>query len=78
VILRGVVRLVGVGCAAGVVLSVIVVQALRPLLAQGQSTLDPIAIISVLTILSVVGAAASVGPARRAARIDPSMALRSE
>jgi len=78
VVVRGAVTLVAVGSAVGLVLSLGVVQALRPLLSRGQSAIDPFAVLGVLIVLAIVGAASSVWPARRAASIDPSTALRSE
>jgi hypothetical protein len=78
VILRGALTLVTAGSAAGLVLSLGVVQALRPLLSRGQSAIDPLAVFGVLSLLVIVGAASSAWPARRAASIDPSTALRSD
>jgi ABC-type lipoprotein release transport system permease subunit len=40
------------------------------------SPYDPITIVSIVTILSAVSIAACLVPARRAARLDPVVALR--
>jgi ABC-type antimicrobial peptide transport system permease subunit len=39
---------------------------------------DPITLVSVMGLLTVVAALATLVPARRAARIDPAVALRAE
>ena len=44
----------------------------------GVSPYDPLTLLSAVVILSVVGAAAGAGPARRASRVDPMIALRQE
>ena len=44
----------------------------------GVSALDPLAYTSVLVLLVTAAVAASVAPARRAARVDPVTALRWE
>ena len=77
-ILRSATRVVAVGAAIGAVASLVVLQALRPFLAIGQSTVDPVAIAGVGVTLIAAGAAASLWPARRAASVDPTAALRSE
>jgi putative ABC transport system permease protein len=77
-ILRGATRVMVAGAAIGALLSLVVLQALRPFLAVGQSTLDPVAVAGVTIILLVAGAAASVRPARRAASADATTALKSE
>ena len=52
--------------------------ALRPILAAHQRAFDPLASLAVFAILLAVGTAATVRPARRASRVDPLIALRSE
>lgn len=44
----------------------------------GISPYDPATLIAALLVLVVVGIAASAGPARRASRVDPMVALRQE
>jgi putative ABC transport system permease protein len=64
---------VGIGLAAGVV----VAQLVRSLL-FGISTLDPATFAGGGALFLVVAVAASLGPARRATRVDPMIALRAE
>jgi ABC-type antimicrobial peptide transport system permease subunit len=45
---------------------------------QSVSALDPLAYGGVILLLAAAGIAASVAPARRAARVDPAIALRWE
>jgi predicted permease len=42
------------------------------------SPYDPLALLAGVSVLTVVGAVASAGPARRASRVDPMVALRQE
>jgi ABC-type antimicrobial peptide transport system permease subunit len=44
----------------------------------GVSPYDPLTLFAAVAILSLVGAAAAAGPARRASRVDPMIALRQE
>jgi putative ABC transport system permease protein len=44
----------------------------------GVSPYDPVTLVSALLVLVAVGITASAGPARRAARVDPMVALRQE
>jgi putative ABC transport system permease protein len=66
-----------VGGVAGVVVSLASSQLLAKLLFEVSPT-DPIALLSACAILLVTGVAAAYLPARRATRIDPANALRSE
>jgi len=70
-------RLVGAGAAIGVALSLILLQSLRSLL-FGVAANDATTYIGVLVLMCAVGAIASYLPARRAARVDPLVALRYE
>ena len=67
-----------IGAVAGLAVSLLVMQALRPLLASGQSAVDPFAIVAIITALVVTGGLASFGPARLATSVDPAVALRAE
>jgi len=68
-------KLVGLGLAIGTVISLLIAQVARGLLA-GLSPADPAALVGAAAVLVVVGAAACYWPARRAAAVDPIVALR--
>jgi putative ABC transport system permease protein len=70
-------RIMLIGLALGVVSALVATRALRGLI-FGVTTLDPITYVVVVATISAVGLAASWIPARRATRIDPMEALRSE
>jgi predicted permease len=67
---------VGSGIAAGVILTL----ALNKILAQWAegSSRDPLVLLAVMILLSLVAAVACIGPARRAVNVDPMTALRYE
>jgi predicted permease len=69
--------LVVVGLAAGLVLSAIGGRVLSAYLFETQPT-DPVALGAVALACLTAGAVACLGPARRATRVDPMLALRSE
>jgi ABC-type antimicrobial peptide transport system permease subunit len=64
---------VGLGCIAAYGASTLLASQLR-----GVSPHDPFAFLSVVAVLLFVGLQACLWPARRAARIDPMVALRYE
>ena len=66
-----------IGIGAGLILASILVGVLRSLL-FGVQPHDPVTAIGVSAILALVALAACYVPARRAASVDPVMALRSE
>jgi predicted permease len=70
-------RLGAIGMAIGIVASLVFAGALRTLV-FGVSTADPATFAAMLVILTIVAALAGYLPARRASRIDPIIALRSE
>ncbi len=76
VVLMGV-QLVGLGAAIGVVASLLLAGAIKSQL-WGVSAHDPITVVSVTGVLLVTGVVACWIPARRAARVDPLVALRYE
>ncbi|MFL5639709.1 MAG: ABC transporter permease, partial [Gemmatimonadaceae bacterium] len=69
--------LVGVGVIAGLAGAVATSRVLRSLLFQ-VSAVDPLTLAGVCVLLVTVATLAGYLPARRAARIDPVEALRSE
>ena len=70
-------RLVTVGVALGSVLAFAVAHAIRSQL-FGVQPADPVTLITVITVLAFVGVLAAALPARRAARIDPVITLKTE
>jgi ABC-type antimicrobial peptide transport system permease subunit len=76
-VLRHALVVVGVGIAAGVVGAVTLSHLLGSLLFEVSAT-DPVVFAAIAFMLLVVGAAAGFLPARRATRVDPMVALRSE
>jgi predicted permease len=78
VIFRQSLILVGSGVAAGLVLALFAMQPLALFLVPGLSTLDSRAFLGVVGVLVTVALLATVGPATRALRVDPMVALRYE
>jgi putative ABC transport system permease protein len=73
---RGMV-LVAVGVAAGLVISLLSASVMRSLVA-GVNPRDPVTFVSTAVILLLVALTANFVPARRATRIDPLVALRTD
>jgi ABC-type antimicrobial peptide transport system permease subunit len=67
----------GIGALAGAAGSLAIAPVLRSLL-FGISPSDPVSVLAAPAILAAVAAAASLLPARRAARVDPIVSLRNE
>ena len=76
-ILRQTLRLAGAGLLAGTAASLILTHALQSLL-FGVTPTDPVTFAAMIVVLLAVAAAAGYLPARRASKIDPMIALRSE
>ena len=69
-------RVVGTGAAIGLVLAAMSGRLIETML-FGVRPLDPATFVIVTTVLGITAALSIVGPAWRAARIDPAVALRS-
>ena len=76
-VLKSAMGLVAVGVMIGVVLSLGLAQAIRSFL-YGVGATDPVTFIGVPALLAVVALAAAFVPARRASRVNPVEALKSE
>jgi putative ABC transport system permease protein len=70
-------RLVGIGLAVGIVASLASTRLLRSQL-FGVQAVDPLAYAVVILLLAAVALLACYVPARRAAAVDPMIALRQE
>jgi ABC-type antimicrobial peptide transport system permease subunit len=76
-ILREGAAVIGIGVAVGLAGALIATRFLQTLLFEIRPG-DPLTLVSVSALLSIVGLAACYLPARRATRIDPLVALRTE
>jgi len=70
-------RLLAAGTAAGLILTLLADRVLRSVL-FGVSPMDLATLAGTVLTLAIVSALATLAPARRAARIDPLDAIRSE
>jgi predicted permease len=76
-VLREGLELVGIGLVLGIVAAVSMQKAVASEI-YGVRALDPLVLVSVMAVLAIVALAACAVPARRAMRVDPIIALRSE
>ena len=76
-VLRETTPMVLVGIGVGVAIGLAVTRLMRALLYEIQPT-DPVTFVGVPVVLALVGVLAALLPARRAARVDPLVALRSD
>jgi ABC-type antimicrobial peptide transport system permease subunit len=76
-VFRQALRIVGTGVAAGMIVTVPIAFAMRAVFI-GVSPLDPISFGGIAALFALVAFVAAAAPARRAARIDPVVALRAE
>jgi ABC-type antimicrobial peptide transport system permease subunit len=70
-------RTVGAGGVIGLTLAIVAAMALSRVL-YGVRPLDPVVLPAVLALIGLVAVVASLAPARRAAAIDPVIAMRAE
>ncbi|HEV2114802.1 MAG TPA: ABC transporter permease, partial [Terriglobales bacterium] len=70
-------RLVGAGTAAGLVVALVLAEVLSSQLFE-VSAFDPFTLVLMVVVMGAVAALASYVPARRAAKVDPIVALRYE
>ena len=81
---RGVAGLIAIGTALGLTLTMLATLALRAVYAPAPGValyrpgIDPLALLTITTVMALVGIAAAFVPARRAARTDPLVALRHD
>jgi putative ABC transport system permease protein len=76
-VLRSGMMVAGIGLGAGVAAALLVSRFMQSLLFQVKPT-DAATFISIAVLLAVIAFIATYGPARRAARVDPLTALRTE
>ena len=76
-VMRRAIALTAAGLALGLTLAIAAARWLTTLL-FGVKTADPVTMVVAVVLLAGASVAASFVPARRAARVDPAMALRSE
>ena len=76
-VLRQGLGLTGIGIAIGLIAGAGVAQVVRSLL-FGVSALDPVTFLSGAALFVAVAIGATLGPARRATKVDPMVALRAE
>jgi putative ABC transport system permease protein len=77
-VLRHAARVIGAGAAVGLVLALIGLRLLFGMMTGGDSGVDILAIVAVILFFALVAALACFVPARRAAKIEPMVALRTE
>src|SRR5437879_1211507 len=76
-VLREAMLLLGVGLTAGMLLALWAARAAAALL-FGLQPYDPVSMVAAIALLTIIALGASYGPARRAAALEPMVALRDE
>lgn len=77
-VMRQGLAMVGLGAAIGLVLALAAARVIRGVLYGAGAAFDPVTYVVVPLVLSVVAALATWVPARRAAGVDPMLAIRAE
>lgn len=77
-VIRTGLRLVMAGIAVGLIASLLLGRIMEPELSRGVKSYDPATLVGMTLLLAVVGVLACWIPARKAARVDPMVALRYE
>jgi putative ABC transport system permease protein len=77
-VLRDGLILIGIGTAIGLVVTLMATRPLTTVLAHGINPTDPVTFLAVTLLLGIVATGACLLPARRAAQVDPMVALRYE
>jgi predicted permease len=77
-IAREALTLLGIGVSIGFAIAWFAAGPIAMFLVPGLQPIDPLGVAAVVITLAVVGAAATLGPARHAMRVDPMSALRWE
>jgi predicted permease len=77
-VLRDSLLLVAVGITIGLGIAMVATQPLAMFLVPGLSPTDPLTFLAVIALLAAVALAATIGPALKALRVDPMVALRYE
>jgi putative ABC transport system permease protein len=77
-VLRHAARVIGAGAAVGLVLALIGLRLLFGMISRGDTGVDVVAIAAVSLFFAIVAALACLVPARRAAKVEPMVALRTE
>jgi putative ABC transport system permease protein len=75
-VLRDAVALVATGSIVGLAIAFFVMRPLAMFLVANLTPSDPLSLGTVVVVLTMTALAASWGPVRRAARVDPAMTLR--
>jgi predicted permease len=77
-VLRDAVTLVAVGSVVGLAIALLVTRPLAMFLVANLTPADPLSFVAVVVVLGVTALVASLGPVRRATRVDPASTLRYE
>ena len=76
--MRDAVMMVSAGSILGAALSFALIRSIWPLLAGDQTSMTPLALLTVFALMIIVGVAAALRPALKAATVDPLVSLRQD